>query len=210
MKTKKSQLESLRKKMLMADLHLKKTANKLVFGHGNCHAAFLFIGEAPGKQEDLQGLPFVGSAGKVLDQLFNSVSFKREDVYITSILKYRPPNNRNPQLEEIISHTPFLIDQIKIIRPKVIIPLGNFATRFVFSGFNIEKMSQVPPISQLRGIIKEITFEDFKFKAIALYHPAAALYNNSLRKTLEKDFRVLDNVLKGIYRRESGSRKIRI
>jgi uracil-DNA glycosylase family 4 len=194
MKSKESRLEALRKKMLKADLHLKGTANHLVFGHGDCSASMVFIGEAPGKNEDLKGLPFIGSAGKVLDQLFDSISINRSDVYITSILKYRPPKNRNPLFAEIMSHTPYLIDQIKIIEPKIIVPLGNFATRFVFSGFNLEKMSKVPSISQLRGKVKEMTFKDLKFKAVALYHPAAVLYNNSLRKTLEKDFKLLDKL----------------
>jgi uracil-DNA glycosylase family 4 len=196
MKSKQAQLETLRKKMLKADLHLKETANNLVFGHGSCHASVFFIGEAPGKNEDLQGLPFIGSAGKILNQLLESISLERADAYITSILKYRPPNNRNPSLKEIISHTPYLIEQIRIIKPKVIVPLGNFATRFVMSGFNVEEMSKIAAISKLRGSIKEMAFEDIKFKVIALYHPAAVLYNSSLRKTLEKDFKILDKVLK--------------
>jgi uracil-DNA glycosylase family 4 len=196
MKSKQAQLEALRKKMLKADLHLKATANNLVFGHGSCDAAVLFIGEAPGKNEDLKGLPFIGSAGKVLDQLVGSINLDRAHAYITSILKYRPPNNRNPQLMEIISHTPYLIEQIRIIKPKVVVPLGNFATRFVFSGFDTQKMAQVSAISKLRGKVKDMTFEELKFKVIALYHPAAVLYNSSLRKTLEKDFKILDKILK--------------
>jgi uracil-DNA glycosylase len=198
MKSKKAKLEALRTKMQAANLHLKKTAHHLVFGHGSDHAAILFVGEAPGKNEDLQGLPFVGSAGKVLNQMLESIKLERDDVYITSILKYRPPNNRNPSLKEIISHTPYLIDQIRIIQPKVIVPLGNFATRFILGGMDVKKMGEVPAISLIHGKIKEAEFEGHCYKVIPLYHPAAVLYQATLKKTLLKDFKVLGKLIKTI------------
>ncbi|MBP9854949.1 MAG: uracil-DNA glycosylase [Candidatus Omnitrophica bacterium] len=177
--------------MLKADLHLKDTATHLVFGEGSPDAKIFFVGEAPGRNEDLKGLPFIGSAGKILDQLLFSIDLKREDVFITSILKYRPPKNRNPKLEEIISHTPFLVEQIKIIQPKVIVPLGNFAARFILGGFNIENMKDVANISSLHGKIEQISFEHLTFSVVALYHPAAILYNPPLKETLKKDFQVI-------------------
>lgn len=195
MKTKESQLSILRKTMQKADLLLKKTANHLVFGEGSPDAKVFFVGEAPGKNEDLRGLPFIGSAGKVLDQLLESISLQRDDVYITSILKYRPPNNRNPSLKEIIDHTPYLVDQIRIIKPKVLVPLGNFATRFILNGFSIEGMQKIPGISNLHGKIEEMTFEKSSFLVIALYHPAAVLYNPPLRQTLQKDFKIVQKAL---------------
>ena len=198
MQAKQSQLNNLRFKMQRADLPLKKTAKSLVFGEGSPDAKIFFIGEAPGKHEDLQGLPFVGSAGRVLNQMLQSVGLKRQDVFITSILKYRPPQNRNPNLQEIIEHTPFLVEQIRIIKPRIVVPLGNFATRFVLNGFNVADMYKIPGISNVHGKIEVIHLEKLAFKVIALYHPAAILYNNSLRKTLEKDFKILSQVEKWV------------
>ncbi len=195
MKTKQERLDVLKKKMLKADLPLKRSAHHLVFGESNPETSVLFVGEAPGKNEDLQGLPFIGSAGKILDQLLALIHLERTQTYITSILKYRPPNNRNPSLIEIIEHTPYLIDQIRIIEPKVIVPLGNFAAKFILNGFNVEKMNNVDGISKLHGKIEKITFECKSFTVIPLYHPAAVLYNPPLRKTLEEDFLVVGKVL---------------
>ena len=194
MKSKRIRLDALGKAMAKKNLLLKKNARNLVFGKGNPHAAIVFIGEAPGEREDEQALPFVGTAGKTLDRLLHLIGFTLEDVYITNILKYRPPNNRNPRVEEIIDHTPYLIEQIKIIEPKAIVPLGNFATRFILSGFNIEKMGTILGISKLHGQIKKINFENYEFLVVPLYHPAAALYNPSLGKTLEKDIKNLKKI----------------
>ncbi len=181
--------------MEKAELPLKKTAHTLVFGEGSPDAKIFFIGEAPGKNEDLKGLPFIGSAGKILDQLLCSINLNRADIFISSILKYRPPHNRNPSLSEIVAHTPYLIDQIRIIRPHVIVPLGNFATRFVLSGFDVKKMSAIPGISALHGKVEQINFENMSFSVMALYHPAAVLYNSSLRKVLQKDFQLIKKVI---------------
>ena len=196
MQTKQARLNTLQKSMTKADLLLKKTATHLVFGAVNPEAKIVFVGEAPGKNEDLKGLPFIGSAGKVLDQLLHSIDLKREDIYITSILKYRPPNNRNPSLAEIKDHSPFLTDQIRIIAPEVIVPLGNFATRFILAGFNVEMMNTIPGISNLHGKTHPINFEGQDFLVIPVYHPAAVLYNPPLRKTLDKDFQMILKALR--------------
>ncbi|MBL8013720.1 MAG: uracil-DNA glycosylase [Candidatus Omnitrophica bacterium] len=181
--------------MLKADLPLRETAQHLVFGEGSCDPGVFFIGEAPGKNEDLQGLPFVGSAGKQLELLLNSIGLTRESVYITSILKYRPPKNRQPTIAEIHAHTPFLVDQIRIIKPSLIVPLGNFATRFILSGMTVEKMSLVSGITQIHGKLQEVRFEDLKFHVLPVFHPAAILYRRPLKKTLEEDFQKIKMAL---------------
>ncbi len=190
-KSKSERLKTLEAVMAKADLHLKATAHHLVFGEGSPDSKIFFIGEAPGKNEDLTGRPFIGSAGKLLDELLTSINLNRNETFITSILKYRPPGNRNPTLKEIISHTPYLIDQLRIIQPRVIVPLGNFATRFVLAKFDIEGMSKIPGISNLQSKVKEITFEKIQFTVIPMYHPAAVLYNRSLHQTLKKGFQII-------------------
>jgi DNA polymerase len=197
MKRKDDRLKAICRKILKdKTLPLKKTAANLVFGKGNPDADILFIGEAPGRQEDLKGVPFVGAAGKQLDALLQTIALDLEKVYIANILKYRPPNNRNPSVEEIRAHTPYLIEQIEAIRPAVIATLGNFATRFILSGLDVEKMNTVPGITQLHGKSKEVRFNDHVFTVVPLYHPAAMLYNPPLRKTMEKDFRMMQNILR--------------
>jgi len=174
---------------------LKDAAKNLVFGKGNPNAKILFIGEAPGAKEDIAGMPFVGSAGKNLDKLLQSINLTLDETYIANILKYRPPNNRNPSIEEIYRHTPYLIEQIKIIKPKVICTLGNYSTKFVLASFNIPQMKKIDGITKLHGIIHEITIDGIKFKVIPLYHPAAMLYNPKLRPVLAKDFLKLGTFL---------------
>lgn len=192
---KRKDLEKLRLTMSEADLPLKETAQTLVFGEGSCDPAVFFIGEAPGKNEDKQGVPFVGSAGKQLELLLNSIGLTRDAVYITSILKYRPPKNRQPTTAEIRRHTPFLVDQIRILKPPLIVPLGNFAARFILSGFDIERMPAVPGITQIHGKLEEIRFEDMTFHVLPVFHPAAILYRRPLKKTLEEDFQKIKMAL---------------
>jgi len=174
---------------------LKDAATNLVFGKGNPDAKILFIGEAPGEKEDLQGEPFVGAAGKQLDTLLHGIDLCIDDVYIANILKYRPPNNRNPSMDEIKNHTPYLVEQIKIIRPKVIITLGNFSTKFVIAGFNPDKMKEVQGITQLRGKPNKIEIDGISFIVIPVYHPAAILYRPGWRVDLENDFKVVRSVI---------------
>ena len=150
---------------------LKDSAKNLVFGKGNPDADILFIGEAPGAKEDELGQPFVGSAGKELDKLLGSIGLSLGDVYIANILKYRPPGNRNPGVYEIKRHTPFLLRQISVIKPRVICTLGNYATKFALAGFKVEGMNKVEGISSLHG--SPVSVGDLVI--FPLYHPAAML-----------------------------------
>ncbi len=174
---------------------LKDSATNMVFGKGNPNAPILFIGEAPGEKEDLQGMPFVGAAGKQLDSLLRSIGLTLEDVYIANILKYRPPNNRNPTVEEIRRHTPYLVDQIKAIEPKIIATLGNFSTKFVLAGFNVDSMKQIAGIATLHGKPTPIQVNSATFTVVPLYHPAAMLYKPALRAVLYDDFLAMKPVL---------------
>jgi len=195
--SKAEQLEQVQQKILTEMVcPLKDAAKNLVFGKGNPDASILFIGEAPGEKEDEQGIPFVGSAGKELDKLLRSIGLTLEDAYIANILKYRPPNNRDPSVEEIYRHTPYLIEQIKIIRPKIICTLGNYSTKFVLASFNIPNMKKIGGISTLHGKVNPIKIDDMEFIVIPLYHPAAMLYNPRLRETLAEDFLKMQDILK--------------
>jgi len=193
--SKKENLDKLKQKVEEADILLKDTSTNLVFGKGNPDANILFIGEAPGNNEDLQGIPFVGTAGKQLDEFLHMIDLCIDDVYIANILKYRPPNNRNPNVEEIKAHTPFLIEQIKIIQPKIIITLGNFSTKFVLSNFDVDKMKKIEGISVLHGKPVTKIINDLKFLVVPMYHPAAMLYKRSLKDDLEKDFLIVKTLL---------------
>lgn len=175
---------------------LKDSATNLVFGKGNPKAEILFIGEAPGEKEDLEGLPFVGRAGKQLDQVLQMIDLTIDDVYIANILKYRPPKNRDPTHNEIVSHTPYLIRQIEAIQPKIIATLGNYATKFVLSGFNPENMKKIEGISKLHGVPTDIEFNSQKYQVVPIYHPAAMMYRPKLRETFKEDFQVIDKILK--------------
>lgn len=190
------ELEKLKKKVLAADLPLKKSATNLVFGKGNPNAEILIIGEAPGKNEDLAGLPFVGAAGKHLDSLLGLIDMTMESVYIANILKYRPPNNRPPAFTEIKAHTPFLIEQIKIIQPKLIVTLGNFATKFILAKLDCEQMSKIQGITQVHAKVHKVHLDHMELTVLPLFHPAACLYNNSLRKSLEHGFKKIPAVFK--------------
>lgn len=158
---------------------LANQAKNLVMGDGNVNADIVLIGEAPGKNEDEQGLPFVGSAGKFLDEMLRSAGMERNDVYITNIVKYRPPNNRDPLPEEKKAFWPYLLKQIQIIDPKVVITLGRHSMEYFLPDMKI---------GQIHGQPKRIPFGDKKIIIIPLFHPAAALYNGGLRQTLIDDF----------------------
>ena len=188
-------LTELCESLSQLDLPLKETATNLVFGKGNPATDILFIGEAPGKNEDLQGLPFVGAAGKLLDTMLKSIGLTIDDIYIANILKYRPPNNREPQKDEIMAHTPYLIEQIKIIQPKIIVTLGNYATKFVLSGCSVDKMDAVPGISTLHGKEKKVVIAGTSYRVVPMYHPAALIYDQRLRPVAELDFKNLKEEL---------------
>lgn len=189
-------LEALKQEVSQADLPLKDTATNLVFGKGNPDAKILFIGEAPGANEDLQGLPFVGAAGKQLDALLHTIGLCIDDVYIANILKYRPPNNRNPSVDEIRTHTPFLVKQIDAIQPKIIVTLGNFATKFVLAKFNVDDMKSIGGIMGLHGKEHHLTIDGRDYIVFPVFHPAAILYKPQWRQILTDDFKTLGELLK--------------
>ncbi|HSW65939.1 MAG TPA: uracil-DNA glycosylase [Bacillota bacterium] len=162
---------------------LAKTAHHLVFGEGSPNAKIIFIGEAPGKNEDLTGRPFIGAAGKFLDELLLSINLERQDVYITSILKYRPPNNRDPKPEEKNAFWPYLSAQLEVIEPQLVVALGRHAANCFLPELKI---------GQAHGYIQEWQ----GYALLPLYHPAAALYNGSMRSTLFDDFAQIATFLK--------------
>ncbi len=155
-----------------------------VFGDGNPNARVLIIGEAPGKNEDLQGIPFVGKAGQNLNTLLEIAGLQREDVFIANVLKCRPPGNRNPKAEEIEVCTPFLREQTRAINPEFIVTLGNFATKFI--------LKTDVGITHLHGTLQQAG----RFKVFPIYHPAAAIYDRSKWEALENDFATLGELLK--------------
>jgi len=169
---------------------LRETATQAVFGDGNAESDIVFIGEAPGKNEDLKGIPFVGSAGKFLEEMLENIGKKRKDIYITNIVKYRPPNNRDPEPEEKEACNEWLINELKIISPKLIVFLGRHSMTRFFPG---------ELISDIHGkLLIKTTSELGKQAFLPLYHPAAALYNGGMRETLIKDFKKIPKALQKI------------
>ncbi len=184
-------LKELEEQTRAADLPLKDSAKNLVFGKGSPEAKIMFVGEAAGRNEDEQGLPFVGAAGKNLDKLLASVGLSLNDVYVANILKYRPPENRAPLPEEIKSHTPHLVRQIGVLQPKVICSLGNYATKFFLAGGNVDLMDKQPGITSIHGKVRIIEFEGMKIRLIPLFHPAAIIYNQNLKADWERDMEIV-------------------
>jgi uracil-DNA glycosylase len=164
------------------DLPLKETSANLVFGHGNPDAKIIFLGEAPGKNEDEKGLPFIGAAGKILDQLLESINLERGDIFISSVIHYRPPKNRPPKPDEIKAFSRYVDQIIEIINPKIIATLGNFS---------LKKFLPNTKISEVHGKAQKITVNGKETILIPLYHPAAVLYKRDLKKTLEEDFKTI-------------------
>jgi DNA polymerase len=171
---------------------LFNNCTNIVVGKGNLNANILFVGEAPGRNEDLQGIPFCGAAGKNLDKLLEKVGLTMEDIYVANILKCRPPENRDPLPEEIKAHTPWLLKQIKEIKPKVVCSLGNYATKFFLARGKVEDMNRQPGITSLHGKPQKIEMEGLSFKLIPLFHPAAIIYNrNKLTPLWESDMEIV-------------------
>lgn len=172
---------------------LAKQATQLVFGDGSPDADLLFIGEAPGKQEDLQGIPFVGASGKFLAEMLESIHLIRSQVYITNIVKYRPPANRDPLPDEKRQFLPYLIRQIDTIKPKLIVTLGRHSGMQFLPDLIISRDHGKPTkvsIKLEQGSIKTVI--------LPLYHPAAALYNGGQRQTLMDDFKLIPKILEKI------------
>ncbi len=161
---------------------LAKTRTKAVPGSGNPETDIVFIGEGPGFHEDQQGLPFVGQSGKFLDELLASIELRREDVYICNVVKCRPPNNRDPQPEEIAACAPWLEQQLDIIKPRVIVTLGRFSMSRYFKGQAIGRIHGQP--KEIDGVL-----------VVPMYHPAAALHQASLRNTILEDFKKLPGLV---------------
>lgn len=162
--------------------NLAQEATQLVFGDGNADADIVFIGEAPGKNEDEQGKPFVGAAGKFLNEMLAGIGLSRDDIYITNIVKYRPPNNRDPLPEEKAAFLPFLQSQLEVIGPKLVVTLGRHSMDSLLPGLQISKCHGQP--KRYNGQVY-----------LPLFHPAAALYNGGMRQTLIDDFARIPLVL---------------
>lgn len=160
-----------------------------VIGQGSHQAKIFFIGEAPGAREAKTGYPFCGTSGKILDELLESAGIKREDTYITNILKCRPSNNRNPKTEEISACVPYLEKQIEFINPDIICTLGNFSTVFILKKYGLE--DEIKGISKIHSKIFEVKTSFGKKKIIPFYHPAVAAYNANMKDVLKKDFQIL-------------------
>lgn len=178
---KQQQLDDLRTDILKNNVcpELAEQATQLVMGDGNLDADIVFIGEAPGKKEDESGLPFVGASGKFLNEMLAQAGLERSDVYITNVVKYRPPKNRDPKPAEKKAFMPYLLRQLEIIRPKAVITLGRHS---------MEYFLPEAKIGEVHGQPHTVHIDGDEFMIIPLYHPAAALYNGSLRATLIEDF----------------------
>jgi len=161
---------------------LARTRTNAVPGSGDPNAEIVFIGEGPGFNEDKQGLPFVGQAGKFLDELLASINLRRDDVYICNVIKCRPPNNRDPLPDEIEACAPWLEQQLEIIKPKMIVTLGRFSMARFFRGQTIGRIHGQP--KKVDGVV-----------VVPMYHPAAALHHASLRQTILDDFAKLPGIL---------------
>lgn len=184
MNKKAEELEKIKADILKQKIceELASGATQLVFGDGNPDAEIVFIGEAPGKNEDIQGLPFVGAAGKFLNEMLVLIGLKREDVYITNIVKYRPPDNRDPYPDEKLAFLPFLHRQLEVIKPKIVVTLGRHSTECFLPGQTISSCHGQP--KRYKGQVY-----------LPLFHPAAALYNGGMRQTIIDDFVKIPRIL---------------
>jgi uracil-DNA glycosylase len=184
---KQHQLDELKAKIEADDPapELKAGATQLVFGDGNPDAEMVFVGEAPGKNEDLQGKPFVGAAGKFLNEMLEMIDLKREDIYITNIVKYRPPNNRDPHPDEKQAFLKYLESQLEVIQPVLVVTLGRHSLNCFLPDLQI---------SQCHGQPKRYKGRVY----LPLFHPAAALYNGAMRQTLIDDFASIPAIIEKI------------
>ena len=181
---KQKKLDQLREEIIKDDVcpELAKGATQLVFGDGNASADIVFIGEAPGKNEDLQGKPFVGAAGRFLNELLESIGLNRSDIYITNIVKYRPPENRDPFPDEKTAFLPYLKRQLSIIKPKLVVTLGRHSLNCFLPNLQISLVHGQP--KRYQGQVY-----------LPLFHPAAALYNGGMRQTLIDDFAKIPSII---------------
>lgn len=185
---KEDELKKLKKEMEEdKSLPLRVGATQLVFGEGNPDAEIYFLGEGPGFHEDRLGRPFVGQAGKLLDQLIESIGFKREDVYISNVVRFRPPDNRDPLPEEIEAFRPYVDREIEIVNPKLIVTLGRFS---------MGKFLLDAKISQVHGKTRTVQWKGKSVIVIPMYHPAAALRSLDVMHKIREDFKIIPEMLK--------------
>lgn len=172
-------------------LYDERVLNKVfpVIGEGSHHAEIMLVGEAPGKNEAETGRPFCGAAGRILDELLLHIGIPRKEVYVTNIVKDRPPQNRDPFPEEIAIYGPYLDRQIAIIQPKIIATLGRFSMKYIMDKFNLGH--ELQSISKIHGRVFEVESGYGKVKIIPMYHPAVALYNPPIKDEMKKDFELL-------------------
>ncbi len=207
---KQQQLDQISDRIIQDNIcpELAENATQLVFGDGNPDSEVVFIGEAPGKTEDEQGKPFVGAAGKFLDEMLHSIELERQDVYITNIVKYRPPENRDPRPEEIAAFMPYLLQQVSVIEPKLIATLGRFSTNVFLPKLRISQVHGQPKRINVAASSLEASLgtgrqqvagkenaDSQKWVILPLYHPAAALYNGGQRQMLLDDFAKIPKIL---------------
>ena len=215
--SKTSELQNIADEILENDIcpELREQATQLVFGDGNPNAEIVFIGEAPGKNEDETGVPFVGAAGKFLDEMLQLIHLDRKDIYITNIVKYRPPKNRDPLSEEKKAFWPYLVRQLDVIKPKLVVTLGRHSMEYFLPNQKISAIHGEPKRISLRldrgsgtedrrgeGIdlspVSDPRSSVRKYVVLPLYHPAAALYNGGQRQMLKDDFSRIPEILKKI------------
>ncbi len=197
----KDQLLQLREMVLQCTLcdELAKTRKSVVFGAGNIKAQLVFVGEAPGRDEDLQGLPFVGRAGQLLTKIIESIDLDRKQIFICNVLKCRPPGNRPPQPKEVLNCQPYLMKQLELIQPKIICALGTFAAQLLL------KTGQ--PISQLRGRFVDYPDPKIKAKIICTFHPAYLLRNPAEKRKVWEDMKMIKKELEMIKGQETGDKR---
>lgn len=194
---KSKELDQIRKKVLVCPLcPLSKMRTNAVPGEGDYQAEIMFVGEAPGAREDEKSIPFCGAAGKFLDEMLTSIELDRAKVFITNVVKCRPPDNRDPEDSEKQACRPYLEDQIKLINPKIIVCLGRHATASLLPGQPSISMLHGKALRRPNGIVY-----------LPLYHPAAALHNGGLRSTLLSDFQKIPGILKKINTSKENSEK---
>ena len=194
MMNKTEQMKQIKEEVLnlkQSPLCAERIKNKVfpVIGAGSHNAKIMFVGEAPGKNEAKTGQPFCGASGRVLDELLESISLKREDIYITNIVKDRPTANRDPSSEEIEIYGPFLDRQIEIIQPKIIATLGRYSAEYIMKKFDLD--FYIEAIGKMHGKVFEASASFGPIKIIPLFHPAVALYNSHSRADLKKDLAIL-------------------
>lgn len=199
--TREEKIELLKalKKEMIADktLPLRQGATQLVFGEGNPDAEIYCLGEGPGYHEDKLGRPFVGQAGKLLDKLIESIALERKIVYISNVVRYRPPENRDPEPFEIAAFQPYVDREIEIIKPKLIVTLGRFSMGKFLPGERI---------SGIHGKPRKLEWHDMHLVIVPMYHPAAALRAGNIMRQLKEDFQVIPEVLKKVNEQEEEER----